>query len=272
VSATTATATTGTPTASTIRLTFGGAVRAEFLKLSTMRSVWWVAIASVVLALIAVGTTSHELPADPGDMAAWTVATAAAGIVAPWLVLAMYSALQATGEWSSGMYRVSFAIVPRRSLWLAAKATALAVYAGIVSIIVMAISVALMLARYSGDGATVDWGMALTWQAVIGVPAVCIATAVLAVGIGALVRSSGIAITALVLLLVVLPFAGVFGLEWLAHITSYLPVGAGDSIVGSGAFGVAVDDLGIIGGSAVLLAWSVGACVAASVALNRRDA
>ncbi|WP_402464827.1 hypothetical protein [Isoptericola aurantiacus] len=253
------------------RLTFGHAVRAEALKLTTVRGMWWVAVASIALSLMMVATSSRALP-EPGNELDWTMASIASAIVTAWVIVSVFAALQATGEWTSGMYRVSFAVVPRRSLWLAAKATVLGIYAGVVSIVVVAASTAIMLARHGSDGAVVDLGAARTWEVFLGVPAVCIATAVMAVGIGALVRSSGVAVTVVVALLVVLPFAGMFGLDWLAHLTSYLPSGAGDSIVRSGAFGVTADDLGVVLGSVVMLAWAAGACLLAAFAMNRRDA
>ncbi|MDN4476349.1 hypothetical protein QQX09_10825 [Demequina sp. SYSU T00192] len=255
----------------TAKLTFGGAVRAELLKLTTTRGFVWVALWSLGLSALMLVTSSAAAPAD-ATVAEWTVMTIAGGILMPWVILAIHAALQATGEWSSGMFRVSFAVVPRRNLWLAAKATALAVFAGLVSIAVTMVDTAIVLAKHGSAGATIDWTLGHTWQIFIGVPAACIMTAVMAVGIGALVRTSGIAVTAVIVVLIVLPFAAFFGFEWVAHITSYLPSGAADSMVSAGAFGATSDDLGIVGGTAVLLAWSVGACVAASVAMSRRDA
>ncbi|WP_084106235.1 hypothetical protein [Demequina sp. NBRC 110056] len=258
-------------TVANAKLSYGSAVRSELLKVTTMRSMWWILIVSVAMGIFILATSS-EPPPEPGVEAEWTAVTSAKGILTPWVILAVYAALQATGEWSSGMYRVSFAVVPRRNLWLAAKATALGIFAGAVSILVMITSVVTTLVKFGNVGATIDFAVGHTWQIFIGVPAVCIMTAIMAVGIGALVRSSGIAVTAVVGLLVVLPFAGLFGLQWLAHITAYLPSGAGDSIIGAGSFGVTPDDIGPWLGTVVLLAWSVGACIAASVAMSRRDA
>jgi len=253
------------------RLTFGGALRSEFLKLATLRGMWLVAGASVVLSAIVAGTTSHSQP-EVGAEADWTVTTIAGAVVTSWVIVAVFAALQATGEWTSGQFRVSFAVVPRRGLWLTAKAAALGIYAVVVSILVLLVSTALILPRYAEEGATIDWADALTRQVFIGVPVVFLATAVTAVGIGSLVRSSGIAVTAVIGLLVVLPFAGLFGLSWLADITSYLPSGAGDSVVGSGAFGVAAEDLGVLAGLAVTFAWAIVAWGSALVSLNLRDA
>ncbi|WP_062466055.1 ABC transporter permease [Demequina maris] len=253
------------------RLTYGGAVRAELLKLTTTRGFVWVALWSLGPSALMLATSSAAPPAD-ATVAEWTVMTIAGGILMPWVILAIYASLQATGEWTSGMFRVSFSIVPRRNLWLAAKATALAIFAGLVAIAVTALDTVIVLGKFGSQGATIDWTLGHTWQIFIGVPAVCIMTAVMAVGIGALVRTSGIAVTAVIVLLIVLPFAAFFGFEWVGHITSYLPSGAGDSVISSSAFGATSDDLGVIGGSLVMLAWSVGACVAASVAMNRRDA
>jgi len=253
------------------RLSFGGAVRSEFRKMSTVRAMWWVAIVSAILGPFAALTTDHGAP-PLGEEAAWTMAAAASAVIGPWLIVAIYAALQATGEWSSGQYRVSFATVPRRNLWLAAKAAAVGIYAAAVALIVLVLSVLVTLAQ---SGATVDWTAGYTWQVLLGGPVAFALTAALSVAIGALVRSSGVAVTIVVGLLVVLPFAGVFGafgLDWVGHITSYLPSGAADAIVGSGAFGPAADDLGVGPGVAVLVAWVAVASIAASVAMNNRDA
>jgi len=252
------------------RLSYGNAVGAEWLKLTTMRGMWWVALASVALSLVTVGTSSHA-PPEAGAELDWTLSTIASAIVTAWVIVSVYAALQATGEWSSGMYRVTFAVVPKRNLWLAAKATVMGIYAGLVAIVVTAASTAIMLFRYP-DESVIDLAEVRTWETFIGVPAVCVMTAIMAVGIGALVRSSGIAVVVVVGLLVLLPFAGLFGLDWLAEITAYLPTGAGDSMVQSGAFGATSKDLGVWLGSAVMLAWSVGACLLAAIAMKRRDA
>jgi ABC-2 type transport system permease protein len=252
------------------RLTFGGAVRSEFLKLSTVRRLRWVVISAVLVGAVA-GTTQGSAP-EPGAEAAWTAATIAGVMVAPWIIVAIYAALQATGEWSSGQFRVSFATVPRRTLWLAAKACAVAVVAAVVAVLVLAVSAGLVLFRYGGDGARIDWSATETWQVFVGGPAVFALTAVMCVAIGALVRTSGVAVTSVVGLLIVLPFAGLFGLDWLASITSYLPNGAGNSIVGAGAFGASAEDLGVVVGSVVLVLWVAALCVAASVAMGKRDA
>jgi ABC-2 type transport system permease protein len=260
-----------TTTLSNARLSFGGTLRSELLKLTTVRGIWWASIASIVLGAMMVGTSSHTLP-EAGTEAEWTLATAASAMITPWVIFGIYAALQATGEWSSGQFRVSFAIVPRHPLWLAAKSVAVGLLAAAVGLVVLLLCLGILLLRYGGEGATLDWGAASTWQVLVGVPVVFLATMVLCVSIGALVRSSGVAVTAVVGLLILLPFAGLLGLEWLGHIASYLPTGAADSIVGSGAFGATSDDLGPVVGSIVLLVWAVGAFVAASVAMARRDA
>lgn len=255
------------------RLTFGGVVRSEFLKLTTMRGMWWVAATSVAISVLMPLTSSSEPPAD--DTASWTITTIGSGVIVPWVIVACFAALQTTSEWSSGQFRVTFATVPSRNLWLAAKATALGVYAAAVSLVVLVLSAVVVLLRHSGSGAAIDVGLAQTWQLLIGVPAVFFVTAVMSVGIGALVRSGGVAVTIVIVTLVILPFAGAFGLlglDWISHIVSYLPSGAGDAIIGSGAFGPATDDLGIVLGSIVLLAWAAVACGAASIALKNRDA
>ncbi|QKJ20525.1 hypothetical protein [Microbacterium hominis] len=262
------------PTVATdARLTYGGAVRSEFLKLSTMRGMWWIAITAVVITLVTHLTTSAQAVTE--DLPLWTITTISSVLSVSWVIVACFNALQTTGEWSSGQYRVTFATVPRRTLWLAAKATAQGVYAAVVSLLVLVTSAPAVLLRFSADGASIDWSLPHTWQVIIGVPAVFFVTAFLAVGIGALVRSSGVAVTIVIGLLAVLPFAGafsLFGMEWIGHLISYLPTGAADSIVGAGAFGPTTDDLGVLGGAAVLLAWTAVAFFGAAAAMKNRDA
>ncbi|WP_353808241.1 hypothetical protein [Agromyces sp. SYSU T00194] len=265
------TATAVAPSAglSDARLTFGGAVRSEVLKLSTMRGMWWVAATCVVIAVFMHATTSAQPPAD--GLSAWTISAISDEIAVTWVIVAVFNALQTTGEWSSGQFRVTFAAVPRRALWLTAKATAQGVFAAAVSLVVLIGTTPVVLLRFPG-AATIDWALPHTWQVIIGVPVVLFATAFIAVGIGALVRSGGGAVTIVIALLVVLPFAGAFGMEWLAHAISFLPAGAADSIIGAGAFGPTVDDLGVFGGSLVLLAWAAVAFGGAVFVMKHRDA
>ncbi len=62
-----------------------------------------------------------------------------------------------------------------------------------------------------------------------------------------------------------------FGGEWIAHLISFLPAGAADSIIGAGAFGPSSDDLGVLGGSLVFLAWTAAAFFGAILAMRKRD-
>jgi hypothetical protein len=66
--------------------------------------------------------------AAAGKRGDWTASTIAKALVTPGVIVAIHTARQATGEWSSGQLRVSFATVPRRDLWLAATSFALALF------------------------------------------------------------------------------------------------------------------------------------------------
>jgi ABC-2 type transport system permease protein len=120
--------TTTTPAVTAVRdearQGFGDVVRAEWIKLSSVRSTWWTMIALVVLgagltiALCAANAewlASPDADESPGSFITW-------GMMIAQVTALVLGVLAVTSEYGTGMVRSTFAAVPRRGRVLAAKA------------------------------------------------------------------------------------------------------------------------------------------------------
>jgi ABC-2 type transport system permease protein len=189
-------------------------VRMEWIKLRSVRSTWWLAIAAVVSmaaagAGVGIGYRSHT----PVATAAQILDNSLGGAILAQLLLGALGVLMVTGEYSTGMIRSTFAAVPRRPIVLAAKVAVgggAALAAGLVASFAgylggqLAIRGTAIPAASLGDPAVL--------RAVVLTGAYLGATALIGVGIGAIVRHSGAAIGTLFgLTFVPMIVAGLFG-------------------------------------------------------------
>ncbi|MCP2327531.1 hypothetical protein HDA40_006038 [Hamadaea flava] len=196
------------------RYGFRHAARMERIKMRSVRSTWWLAVAAVVSmaatgAGVGLGYRSHT----PLATVAQILNNSLGGAIVAQLLLGALGVLMVTGEYGTGMIRSTFAAVPRRRIVLAAK---VAVCGG------AALTVGLV-ASFAGylSGQLAIRGTAIP-AASVGDPAVLRAvlltgvylgsTALIGVGIGTIVRHSGAAIGILFgLMFVPMIVAGLFG-------------------------------------------------------------
>lgn len=283
----TAALTTTTPTApaagsaapASVRLTWRGILRSEWIRLVTTRSTTITLVAAgVVMALIgmlaaAVATGSVEDPAggpapgfDPSD----PVGTLMAGSTMVVLVIGVLGVMVGAREYASGLARTTYAAVPRRWPVLAARIAVFAVAASVV--LVAGVLVAFLggtAVLEANDGVTVGLGDDGVLRALLGNVAYLVGVGVLGVALGTLTRSIGLGIGALVALVLVVPgFGGVLLPEGWRGALDYLPSEAARSVV---SVAQADGQLGLAAGSAVFAAWLVGLTVAAVASLLRRD-
>jgi ABC-2 type transport system permease protein len=244
---------------------------AERIKLSTTRSVVWTAAAVAVLSIglaALQASTAYGAAALPPERAATGVAVF--GVP----VLMVLAAMTVTGEYRSGMIRTTFMATPNRSLVLAAKAIVAAAFSAVYAVVmtIAAVLVAqLLTAPLLGSHLSlIEPG---TWRLVGAIALYAVLTAVLGVGVAALLRHSAGAVAVLLLwpLLVepvvgnlpsigsevgpYLPFANVFrfiDVQWLYP-----------------AYAMPWDQLGsmLYFGTVVVVVY-----VAATIVVNRRDA
>jgi ABC-2 type transport system permease protein len=176
------------------RYRFGHAMRMEWIKLRSLRSVWWTLaitlVGSVALA-VTTGINTKDASADLTN-------NVLAGIVPGLLTVGVLGVLVVTGEYTSGSIRSTLAVIPNRPMVLAAKA---AVFGGLALLIG---EVASFLAFFTGTAALRD-GMPVPTLGQPGVLraillsglGVCL-IGLLGLGFGAIVRHTGPAIGVLV--------------------------------------------------------------------------
>lgn len=169
----------------------------EYLKLRTTRSPLWMALTVVVLSL---GLAAIQAYASYGPLDPDRAAQGAATFGVP--VLMILSALTVTGEYRTAMIRTTFLATPNRVRVLGAKALVAAVFSAAVTLLATLGSI-LLAAGASLSGVP-------AWRTVGAVTLYAALGAVLAVGLGAVVRHSAAAIAVLLLApFVVEPLLGV---------------------------------------------------------------
>ncbi|MGH3150671.1 MAG: ABC transporter permease subunit [Streptosporangiaceae bacterium] len=220
--------------------------------------------------------------ASAGETAQNTLAGVFAGLIAAVVIGVMF----VTAEYRRGLISTTFAASPRRGRVLAAKAIVLVAITFAAGLIATAVTVPLgeHLLRENGNPI---YPMSLATEAriIVGTAGLLAVTAVLALAVGALLRRSAGAVTA-VIAVVVLPFllATLVGVlpasaeEWLVRVTpaagfaiqqsvpAYSQV-TGQYIPANGYFPLAP-----WAGFAVLCAWAAAAFALAVFVLRRRDA
>ena len=258
-----------------IRLTFGGQLRSEWIKLRTLRSTWWAAAVTVALmaglaALAAWGITTAGIESDAADgVLAMTI-----GHAFGQLALAVLAVLVITGEYATGMIRSTLAASPRRVPVYLGKALIVALVTGAIALIGTAFAFAFAQPVLSSAGFGLDFSDPEQLQALVGQVAYLVLVSLFAFGIGALVKHSAAGIVIVVGVLFALPIVvqivgALTRLEWLADVYQYLPSVAGQQMMFLGQPGA--DALSPAGGFAVLAGYALLALVAGGFAFARRD-
>ncbi|MBT1611709.1 ABC transporter permease [Curtobacterium poinsettiae] len=282
MSATTSPTTPSTGMSGSTRLSFPHLVRSEWIKLRSIRSTFWCYAILVVLtigmaALIGANTSSggQELPTD---LANGTFVNAnAVGVLLSSLVVGVLGVLIITGEYGTGQVRSTFTADPRRTGVILAKATVLAIATFVVSAVATWIGVLISLPLLAGNGIEPEVSDPSVFLPILGSSVFLTLLALLAYGIGLLVRSSagGIAITLGLLLVVpgvLALMSGLMKVDWPMDIAAFLPDSAGGQLYaysydgastvdnsgvvlnGWGGFGVLAAEVLVVGGLALTLA------------------
>ncbi|MBC7633756.1 ABC transporter permease [Aeromicrobium sp.] len=254
------------------RAGFSHALRAEWIKLWTVRSTWWTMVGLVVLGaglttLICWGN-AEWLASDGADESAGSFITW--GMMIAQVCAVILGVLAVTSEYGTGMIRTSFAAVPERGRVFAAKAvvvTGTLFVIGTMTALLGYVGGNVFLDR-EGIGLSLDGDVA---RAMYGSGLFLAGLGLLSMAVGFLVRHTAAAIS-LVLALVfvvgtmVMLIPGDLG-EW---ITKLMPGNAGGSLATPASFNPLLLDawtgFGVFGlevAALVLAAWFL---------LRRRDA
>jgi ABC-2 type transport system permease protein len=274
------------------RLTFGGVLRSEWIKLTTLRSTRWsfglivllsLAIGMLMAASFTLGTDAQgnaiRPDAESGRMFAMLVCTI--GLNFGQLIAAVLGVLVVSGEYSTGMIKSSLAAVPRRLPVLWAKAIVLfltTTAVGLVTVLVVFLATAPLRGPKGLDATLADPEVLLA----LGGGALYLGlVSLFALGLGTLIRSSagGIAaaLGALLVLPVVFELLGMLA-EWSREIIPYLVSNAGSVMftipqeAGAVVEGMGGATLSPGVATLVVLAWALVSLALGAVALRRRDA
>jgi ABC-2 type transport system permease protein len=219
----------GTAAITSSRASAVQALRAEWVKLRTLRSTAWsllllVGVSILFSALITSGSsTQGGSPGRPGDND--IVLDSLAGIWFGQIAIAVLAVLAITSEYGTGMIRTTFAANPRRRIVLASKAVVLGGAALVVGLVASAgcFLVGQFFLREGGftyengyPAASLSEGKPL--RAVVGSAIYLGALALFSLGVGVVVRHTAGAIT--LVLAVVLAPAIAFGFGFLPEGTA----------------------------------------------------
>ncbi|MGH8880567.1 MAG: ABC transporter permease, partial [Stackebrandtia sp.] len=250
-------------------------IASEWLKIRTLRSSYILLALSVAAVLVAAGITALMIADYDSSSAAEQATFAPANVGTPaipfvQLFVVVFAALTVTGEYATGAIRGSLMAVPRRGRLLAAK---LVVVGGCGLLLGQAVSFACLglTLWLAGDRPA----PIAPWQSVseaimptVSEGLVMTMLALVAVGLGAVIRSSAGTLVALTGLLFVLP-SMVFFLPkpWDARIFGVMPTNLAAPLAGSPNA-----TLSSLGAGVTMLVYVLGFATAGVLFLRRRDA
>jgi ABC-type transport system involved in multi-copper enzyme maturation permease subunit len=219
-----------------VRAGFGGALRSEWTKIRSLRSTVWT-LGSAIVVTVGLGTainwgnaggtheTAQQLAAD--DLTQSTLAA----IVLSQLIMVVFGALAITSEYSTGMIRTVLSVQPRRASVFWAKLLTVTAVAFVVGEAMSFASFLLGSIFWRHKGVPLNLGSPHVTQAVIGGGLYLAGTAMLAFGLGAILRNTAGAITTgSGMLFVISILASFLPKSWGDHLTKWLPFNAGSRI------------------------------------------
>jgi ABC-2 type transport system permease protein len=196
------------------------------------------------------------------------------GIEVGQAVVAVLAVLVISGEYSTGMIRVTLIATPRRWMVLAAKAAVLTGLVLAVAVVAVAGSLAAGRLLLAGNGVVVAHAVTgPVVRAAVGSVLYLALIGLLTLGIATIVRDSAAATGAVLGLLYIPPAIALFlggDPAWQRWVERYTPVNAGLAILNTtGLRNLVISPWAGLG---VLAAWAAGALILGGLVLRFRDA
>ncbi|MGA5360105.1 ABC transporter permease [Streptomyces purpurascens] len=257
-----------TTTALPHRVTPARVLRSEWHKLWTLRSTWiTLAVTSALTAAMGAGLGAAYDGSGEGEMD--TVLFVLLGTQFAQINLAVLGILATAGEYSTGQIRATMTAVPRRLPVLWSKAAVLAALAFPLTLATNLLTFPLAQSFLSGTDQSASLGDPGVLRALAGNAAGLTLLAVLALGIGALVRSVPMAIGAFIGLVMIVPeILAMLPYEFVGDAVRHFPGKALEALT------TAQPLPGATSPSAALLAmllWTAATLATAATVLRRRD-
>lgn len=262
------------------RLSFDGILKGEWIKLLSLRSIRWSILVMLLLSWLGAGMLSlamaGEEPLTPAMTMALVAQSATFGSMFTVLIMGVLGVLSITSEYASGLILSSLTAVPKRTPLLLAKALVVAALAFSVGV-VSSFGGGLLAALIYGEAGFAAFAEPAVLVSLLGNALYLTLAALLALGVGALLRSSAGAISVVVTLFfvmtIVLQVMMMTGWEWVPVVAQWMPANLGNTLstvaIEGGLEPGAVTYWGALGG---LAAWAAAALVPAAILFKKRDA
>jgi ABC-2 type transport system permease protein len=266
------------------RTSFWATLASEWTKLTSVRSFYVTALATLVLAiglsasvsLIIASTWSEWGPIERASFD--PILMSLFGLVFSSILLTLIAVSFVASEYATGMIRTTLTATPRRGRVLLAKVMIITVVTIVLGFVSVIASFLIGQAIFDANGMrSATLGDADAWRAVIGLGLTAAVFPLIGASLAVLFRSTAAAI-ATVLAIIFTPaiFGAMLPAWWQENVLRYLPDRAVDSItIGHLFSGIGGLDFGqyldLGAGIAVTVAWLALFLGAATVALLRRD-
>jgi ABC-2 type transport system permease protein len=261
------------------RRIFADSLRFEWTKIRTVRSTWWTLLAAV-LAMLAIAILVSEITVHqwatmkPADRLLFDpLQTSVSGAFFAQLAMGVLGVLVITTEYGTGLIRSTFAAVPQRGMLLTAKALvlfAVTLAVGISASFVAFFATQAILSTYAGAHLAASITDPGALRTVIGAGLFLALMGLLGCAVGAVLKRSAGAITALFGLTFLLPvLMQLLPAVIKDNVMKYLPSEAGSAIYQQIQ---QPNTLTPAAGLAVLCAYALGALTIASALMRHRDA
>jgi ABC-2 type transport system permease protein len=244
---------------------FGRIVRAEWTKLRTVRSMFWIFLAMVLVTAgpaVFVGATESLQPDDT------VLGGSLTGAIVGQLVAAAIGALAVSGEYGTGLILSTFVAMPGRGSVLAAKAVVVAVPVYVAALASCGVAFLIGSAMLSGGG----FATGSLWPELFGIALCFSGTALVGLALGALLRHPAGAVSAATGLILLPGLLGpLFGdlQRWVAGVSPAAPLRK--LAQSSDATAETVGGLGAWASLTVLCASTLVMLLLAGSVLRRRD-
>jgi ABC-2 type transport system permease protein len=255
------------------------ALHAEWTKLRTVAGPGWLLLAAIILTAAVGALAANAVTCPAGGCQVDPAKVSLTGIYVGQTIVAILAAAAISGEYSTGMIRLTLTATPRRWLVLAAKTAVVGtatLATGAVAVLASVLAGRLLLDQHGIDPAHGYQALSLAngtvLRAAAGSALYLALIALLSLGVATAVRDSAVSIGVVLGLLYLFPIvAGVVGdADWKRHLDQISPMTAGMCIQ-------ATTDLRSLPlapwqGLGVLAAWAAGALLAGGLLLGLRDA
>jgi len=256
-----------------------GSLHAEWTKLRTLASTFWLLLAAAALTAMASAAAAAATRCPSGGCADDPAKISLTGIYLGQAVVAVIAVMAVSGEYGTGMIRLTLTAMPRRLTVLAAKAavlTVLVLVTGTIAVLASLLAGGLILPGHGIGPAhgypAISPGDGPVLRAAFGSVLYLALIALLSLGAATALREAAVAIGAVLGLLYLVPIIAVAAgnADLSRHLEQIGPMTAGLAI--QATTGLNTLPISPWAGLGVLAAWAVGALLLGGLLLRMRDA